>query len=123
MGKCVECGGNISYVTKDILKCEYCGKLYSEIDGNLKSANQASIYETAVMKSQSTNPETLEEAIELFSILGSYKNSGSLEYQCRNQIHQNKIAQEEKNLRNVDRLNWQKKLIKYKKKKMRRLER
>lgn len=98
MGKCVECGGNISYVTKDILKCEYCGKLYSEIDGNLKSANQASIYETAVMKSQSTNPETLEEAIELFSILGSYKNSGSLEYQCRNQIHQNKIAQEEKKL-------------------------
>lgn len=66
MGKCVECGGNISYVTKDILKCEYCGKLYSEIDGNLKSANQASIYETAVMKSQSTNPETLEEAIELY---------------------------------------------------------
>lgn len=98
MAKCVECGGNISYVTKDILKCEYCGKLYSEIDGNLTSANQASIYETAVMKSQSTNPETLEEAIELFSILGSYKNSGSLEYQCRNQIHQNKIAQEEKRL-------------------------
>ena len=98
MGKCVECGGNISYVTKDILKCEYCGKLYSEIDGNLTSANQATIYETAVMKSQSTNPETLEEAIELFSILGSYKNSGSLEYQCRNQIHQNKIAQEEKKL-------------------------
>ena len=98
MAKCVECGGNISYVTKDILKCEYCGKLYSEIDGNLTSANQASIYETAVMKSQSTNPETLEEAIELFSILGSYKNSGGLEYQCRNQIHQNKIAQEEKKL-------------------------
>lgn len=98
MAKCVECGGNISYVTKDILKCEYCGKLYSEIDGNLTSANQASIYETAVIKSQSTNPETLEEAIELFSILGSYKNSGSLEYQCRNQIHQNKIAQEEKRL-------------------------
>ncbi len=37
----MECGGNISYVTKDILKCEYCGKLYSEIDGNLTSANQA----------------------------------------------------------------------------------
>ena len=98
MAKCVECGGNISYVTKDILKCEYCGKLYSEIDGNLTSANQASIYETAIMKSQSTNLETLEEAIELFSILGNYKNSGSLEYQCRNQIHQNKIAQEEKKL-------------------------
>ena len=98
MAKCVECGGNVNYVTKDILKCEYCGKLYSEIDGNLTSANQASIYETAIMKSQSTNQDTLEEAIELFSILGSYKNSGSLEYQCRNQIHQNKIAQEEKKL-------------------------
>ena len=98
MGKCVECGGNISYVTKDILKCEYCGKLYSEVNGNLIKANQASIYETAVMKSKSTNQETLEEAIELFSILGNYKNAGNLEYQCRNQIHQNKVAQEEKKL-------------------------
>lgn len=98
MGKCVECGGNISYVTKDILKCEYCGKLYSEVNGNLIKANQASIYETAVMKSKSTNQETLEEAIELFSILGNYKNAGNLEYQCRIQIHQNKVAQEEKKL-------------------------
>lgn len=98
MAKCVECGGNVNYVTKDILKCEYCGKLYSEVNGNLTNANLASIYETAVMKSQSTNQETLEEAIELFSVLGSYKNSSNLEYQCRNQIRQNKIAQEEKKL-------------------------
>ena len=74
MAKCVECGGNISYVTKDILKCEYCGKLYSEIDGNLTSANQASIYETAVIKSQSTNPETLEEIVMKECVIYNRRN-------------------------------------------------
>lgn len=97
MMKCQVCGGTLSCVTKNLLKCDYCGKLYTQGE-EIEEANLEQIYKTANEKMNNNADNSLSEAIELYMALGSYKDSAVKEMQCRRQIEQNRIKEQEQEL-------------------------
>lgn len=98
MSKCNSCGGITVFISGNIAKCEYCGKMYSVANGVLSDANLAQIYETAVAKTRSQNEQTLQQAIELFEALGSYKDSAMKAIECRDSIRKQKVQEEDRKL-------------------------
>lgn len=59
MTKCNTCGGTIGFVSSGIVKCEYCGKLYSTSNEELNLADPERLYSSAVSMAKSQNEETL----------------------------------------------------------------
>lgn len=97
MIKCEVCGGTLSSVTNNLLKCDYCGKLYVQGD-EITEANPEQIYETANAKAENNTQNSLQEAIVLYTALGTYKDSDIREMQCRRQIEENRIWEQEQEL-------------------------
>lgn len=95
MTKCNTCGGTTVFVSGSIVKCEYCGRLYSTTNGEFSPADPERLYSSAVSMSKSQNEETLKSAIETFEALGSYKDSSALANSCRGMIAQSRIQAEE----------------------------
>ncbi len=98
MTKCNTCGGTTVFISGSIVKCEYCGRLYSTTNGELSLADPERLYSSAVSMSKSQNEETLKSAIETFEALGSYKDSSTLANSCRGMIAQSRIQAEERRL-------------------------
>lgn len=98
MTKCNTCGGTTVSISGGIVKCEYCGRLYSTTNGEMNLADPEWLYSSAVSMSKSQNEETLKSAIETFEALGSYKDSSSLADACRGMIAQSRVEAEERRL-------------------------
>ena len=98
MTNCNSCGGTTVFVAGNIVKCEYCGRLYSTSDGELSDAVPEQLYSSAVSMSKSQNEETLKSAIEIFEALGSYKDSATLANSCRGMIAKSRMEAEERRL-------------------------
>lgn len=98
MIKCNICGGTTVFISGSIVKCEYCGRLYSATNGEMNLADPERLYSSAVSMSKSQNEETLKSAIETFEALGSYKDSSSLADACRGMIAQSRVEAEERRL-------------------------
>ena len=98
MTKCNMCGGTTVYISSGIVKCEYCGRLYSTLNGELAAADPERLYSSAVSMSKSSNENTLKSAIETFEALGSYKDSSMLANSCRGMIAQSRVEAEERRL-------------------------
>lgn len=98
MTKCNTCGGTTVFISGSIVKCEYCGRLYSATNGELSIADPERLYSSAVSMSKSQNEETLKSAIETFEALGSYKDSSALANSCRGMIAQSRVQAEEQRL-------------------------
>lgn len=98
MIRCNTCGGTTVFVSSGIVKCEYCGKLYSTSNGKLNLADPERLYNSAVSMAKSQNEETLKSAIETFEALGSYKDSSALANSCRGMIAQSRVEAEERHL-------------------------
>ena len=98
MTKCNTCGGTTVFISGGIVKCEYCGRLYSTTNGEMNLADSERLYCSAVSMSKSQNEETLKSAIEIFEALGSYKDSSSLANACRGMIAQSRVQVEERRL-------------------------
>lgn len=98
MTKCNTCGGTTVFISGSIVKCEYCGRLYSTTNGEFSLADPERLYSSAVSMSKSQNEETLKLAIETFEALGSYKDSFALANSCRGMIAQSRVEAEERRL-------------------------
>lgn len=98
MIKCNSCGGTTVFISGSIVKCEYCGRLYSTSNGELSLADPERLYSSAVNMSKSQNEETLKVAIETFEALGSYKDSSAMADSCRGMIAQSRVQAEERRL-------------------------
>ncbi len=98
MTNCNSCGGTTAFISGSIVKCEYCGKLYSTTNGELSLADPERLYSSAVTMSKSKNKDTLKSAIETFEALGSYKDSSVLANSCRGMIAQSRVEAEERRL-------------------------
>ena len=98
MTKCNTCGGTTVFVSSGIVKCEYCGRLYSTSNGEMNLADPERLYSSAVNMAKSRNEETLKSAIETFEALGNYKDSSALANSCRGMIAQSRVEAEERRL-------------------------
>ncbi len=98
MQNCYSCGGTTAFISGSIVKCEYCGRLYSTSNGELSLADPERLYSSAVTMSKSKNEDTLKSAIETFEALGSYKDSSVLANSCRGMIAQSRVEAEERRL-------------------------
>lgn len=98
MTNCNLCGGTTVFISSGIVKCEYCGRLYSTSNGELNAADPERLYSNAVSMSKSSNEDTLKSAIETFEALGSYKDSSALANSCRGMIAQSRVEAEERRL-------------------------
>lgn len=98
MTNCNSCGGTTVFISGSIVKCEYCGRLYSTSNGELNVADPERLYSSAVSMSKSRNEDTLKSAIETFEALGSYKDSSTLANSCKGMIAQSRVEAEERRL-------------------------
>ncbi len=98
MQSCNLCGGTTIFISGSIVKCEYCGRLYSISNGELNAADPEKLYSSAVTMSKSSNESTLKSAIETFEALGTYKDSSALANSCRGMIVQFRVEAEERRL-------------------------
>lgn len=98
MTNCNSCGGTTVFISGSIVKCEYCGRIYSTSNGELSIADPEKLYSSAVSMSKSHNEDTLKSAIETFEALGSYKDSSVLANSCRGMIAQSRVEAEERRL-------------------------
>ena len=98
MTKCNSCGGITVFVSDSIVKCDYCGKLYSTVNGELGLADSEKLYSNAVNMSMNKDEESLKKAIEIFEALGGYKDSPILADSCRGMIAQSRVEAEERRL-------------------------
>jgi len=98
MANCNSCGGTTVFISGSIVKCEYCGRLFSTSNGELSAADPEGLYSSAVTMSKSNNEDTLKSAIETFEALGTYKDSSRLANSCRGMIAQFRVEAEERRL-------------------------
>lgn len=121
MANCSSCGGTTVFISESIVKCEYCGKLYSVANGELNEVEVEKLYSNAVSMSKSGNEDDLMSAIDTFEALGSYKDSSALANTCRKNIEQSRMNAEEQRLEaerqaELDRINSEKRVFKIKQK-------
>lgn len=123
MANCKQCLGTVSYINNTLVKCDYCGKLYSVENGELVEANKALIYESAVSRAKSKSEKTMQEAIELFDALDAYKDSEIKMIECKEFVRKQKILEEEQKIAEMRRVEKEaqeeKEQVEQKKKKLR----
>ncbi len=100
---CKVCGGTVRYVNNQLVKCEYCGKLYCLNGDTLIEANFEDAYNEAVSLSKSEKENEQLVAISIWEALGSYKDSAIRIQECREIISKAKIAAEDKRLADLRR--------------------
>lgn len=98
MVTCNYCGGKAVFVFDNIVRCDYCGKLYSTVNGELSSVDPEKLYSIAVDMSKNQDEDVLKKAIEIFDVLGGYKDSATLANSGRRMIAQSRVQEEERRL-------------------------
>ena len=98
MRKCTICGGEVEYINNQIVKCKYCGKLYSLSGDTIVEANVENMYRDACDLALATAENSVQTAISLFEALGSYKDSANKVVECRRRIEHAKAAAEDRRL-------------------------
>ena len=75
--KCSNCGSEILITNDHIVKCGYCGKIYSVKEQNVgdEVSDINSLYREAMKNASSSSILDIELAIDYFDLLGDYKDS------------------------------------------------
>ena len=100
MNECTSCGGTIKYIKMGLMKCEYCGRLYSESGSGLQDADLEKTYMEAKQLAQNGDIDSIFCAIEALETIGTYKDSEYLIRNYHNKIESENIRTEQERLEN-----------------------
>lgn len=98
MKECTSCGGTVRYIKGGLMKCEYCGRLYSETNNGVQDADFSKVYAEAIQLASNGDVVSLLGAIENLETISAYRDSEALIKDYQNRIETEQIKEEQRRL-------------------------